>query len=161
MTGPDLRAAWWIRQHTTPRDRFLANSVFAYDGSIIVGTDAGWWLPFTAGRNTTLPPMLYVTEKGPRPDYQQWINELIVQLQTRGLEHPESQWLLTQRGITHLYVGQRSAGIALGSLGIDPGLLAKSPGYNPVYHQDRVWIFRLIPPEERPILKNDSQIATP
>jgi len=154
VTGPDLRAAQWIRQNTSPQDLFLVNSVFAYDNSIIVGMDAGWWLPLTANRKTTLPPMLYVTEKGPRPDYEHWINGLIAQVQTRGLENTETLNLLTQRGITHLYVGQRAGRIGLGSLSIDPTQLEKSSWYKPVYHRDRVWIFSLTRPAKRPFLEN-------
>jgi hypothetical protein len=143
VTGPDLQAARWIKEYTSSQDLFLVNSAFGYDNSVVVGMDAGWWLPLSAGRKTNLPPLLYVTEKGPRPDFESWTRTLIEEIQGRGLEHPEIARLLTQRGFTHLYVGQSTGRIQIGAFSLDPNQLGMSPWFKPVYHRDRVWIFSI------------------
>ena len=143
VTRPDLRAIAWIKQQTPPQAAFLVNAFFAFDNSIINGMDAGWWLPLLAGRQTMLPPLLYGTEKGFRPDNRQWINALVEQIQKKGLENGDVLNLLSERGITHLYIGQRVGQVILGSFGMDPRRLTLSSHFNPIYHQDRVWIFEL------------------
>jgi hypothetical protein len=48
VTWPDMRAAAWIQENLPPEARFLVNSFFAYGGDVVVGADAGWWLPLLA-----------------------------------------------------------------------------------------------------------------
>jgi hypothetical protein len=123
----------------------LVNSFFAYGGSLIAGSDAGWWLPLTARRQTTLPPLTYGSEQGPTPDYINSINNLTASIIEYGVDHPLVKEMLEDRGITHVYIGQRQ-----GSVGSDKPLfyadeLLASERYDPVYHQDRVWIFKINP----------------
>jgi hypothetical protein len=59
VTRPDVLAAEWIQENTTPADRFVVNNFFAYGGSSIVGNDGGWRLPYLSGRQTNLPPLVY------------------------------------------------------------------------------------------------------
>ena len=53
-----------------------------------------------------LPPIVYGVEKGPRPDYRQWINALSLTVRAGSIDRPESMALLAERGITHVFVGQ-------------------------------------------------------
>ena len=145
LTRPDLRAADWIRANTPQDARFLVNSFFAYSGASVVGSDGGWWLPFTAGRQTTQPPILYGTERGPRPDYRLWINALPTALQQKRVDDPEVLAMLRERGVTHIYVGQRQGRVNYsGPVALDPRQLLDSPHFRPVYHQDRVWVFEIV-----------------
>jgi hypothetical protein len=144
-TRPDLRAAEWIDGNLPPDAKFLVNSFFAYGGSLIAGSDAGWWLPLTAERQTTLPPLTYGSEQGPTPDYLNSINNLTASIIEYGVDHPVVMEMLENYEITHIYIGQRQ-----GSVGSDKPLfhadeLLASDRYDPVYHQDRVWIFKINP----------------
>lgn len=144
VTRPDLRAADWIQANTPQTSRFLVNSFLAYGDTLVAGSDAGWWLPLLAGRATTLPPINYSSEQGPRPDYLDWTNALTVAIQERGLEDAQVRALLKERGVTHVYIGQQ--GGRVGNPGpplLQAGLLSESPYYRVVYHQDRVWIFEM------------------
>ncbi len=144
VTRPDLRAAAWIQDNVPEEARFLVNSFFAYGGSSIVGSDAGWWLPLIARRQTTLPPLNYVAERGPRPDYVTWVNELPEQLSRLNVYEIEGVEFLKARDVTHIYIGQRQGRVNYrGPLLLDPARLLESPHYEAIYHRDRVWIFAI------------------
>ncbi|HEC61261.1 MAG TPA: DUF1616 domain-containing protein [bacterium] len=141
VTRPDLNAATWIRENISPEARFLVNSFFAYGDILIVGSDAGWWLPLLANRQTTLPPINYGNEQGFQPDYVVWVNALNVAILQNGLDHPDVQALLSERGVTHVYIGQLQGQVNYQGPALDPNLMLASPNFQPVYHRDRVWIF--------------------
>jgi len=145
VTRPDLRAMAWIRENTPEDARFLINSFFAYGGSVVVGSDGGWWLPLLAGRANTVPPLNYGTEQGPGPGYREWVNDLTRQLQGASADDPVTLALLRERGITHVYVGQQQGRVNYsGPDVLDPEAFLRSAHYRPVYHQDRVWVFELV-----------------
>lgn len=146
VTRPDLRAAAWIQANTPPESRFLVNSVFAYAGGVIVGSDAGWWLPVLANRSNTVPPVNYSTDLPVDSDYRQRINGLQQKVKAHGLDDPAVIALLHDENVTHVYIGQRQGKVnAPADQAINPLQLLESPNYEPVYHQDRVWIFQLSP----------------
>ncbi len=140
----DLRAMAWIESHIPEDAQFLVNGFFSHPASV-VGGDAGWWLPLLAQRPTTLPPILYITEQGPRPDYVPWINELYATIEHLGIEHPTTLAMLRERKIAYIYLGQQQ-----GMIGnpdptqvLDPAVLQASPHFKLLYQQDQVWIFTL------------------
>jgi hypothetical protein len=144
ITRPDIRAMAWIRENTPKSAKFLINSFFAYGGSVVVGSDGGWWLPLLAGRANTVPPLNYGVEKGPRPDYRIWVNELTAQVQQFGIDSSEVLKLLKDRAVTHIYIGQQGGAVNYkGPKTLDPNVLLKSSHYRLIYHQDRVWIFEI------------------
>ncbi|MBP1467091.1 hypothetical protein EYB53_015360 [Candidatus Chloroploca sp. M-50] len=138
----DRTAMAWIETHTPQEARFLVNGYFHNEASLL-GGDAGWWIPLLAHRQTTLPPMIYVAEQGPRPDYAQWVNELYATIDDRGLDHPETLNLLREREIAYVYIGQRQGlvGNPDPTQVLDPEVLGDSPHFTPLYHEDQVWIF--------------------
>jgi hypothetical protein len=145
VARPDIRAANWIRESIPQEARFLVNSFFAYGNSLAVGSDAGWWLPLLAERATTLPPINYGSETGPIPQYREWINELIIEIQAEGINSQKVLKALSARKITYLYVGQRQGSVNYsGPDLINPELALRSSHFIPVYHQDKVWIFKVI-----------------
>ncbi|MDY6877943.1 MAG: DUF6541 family protein [Chloroflexota bacterium] len=145
VTRPDMRAMAWIRENTPEDARFLVNSFFAYGGSVVVGSDGGWWLPFLTGRANTVPPLNYGTERGPEPDYREWVNDLTRQIQGMGIDDPATLTMLQERGITHVYIGQQQGRVNYGGPDVlDPETLLGSTRYQLVYYQDRVQVFRLV-----------------
>ncbi len=145
ITRPDLRAMTWIRENTPESAKFLVNSFFAYGGSVVVGSDGGWWLPLLAGRANTVPPLNYGTERGPRPDYRVWVNEVTAKVQQFGMDSPEVLAMLVERGVTHIYIGQQGGKVNYEGPGpLNPAVLLNSQHYRLIYHQDRVWIFEVV-----------------
>ena len=145
VTRPDIRAAEWIQENTPQNARFLVNSFFAYGDTLIVGSDGGWWLPLLAARQTTLPPLTYGSEQGPRADYIAWVNMVTSEIQNKGITHPDTLALLRERGVKYVYVGQiEGRGNYDGTYVLNPDELLASPFYHLIYHQDRVWIFEVV-----------------
>jgi hypothetical protein len=141
VARPDLRAASWIRENTTPESIFLVNTMFAYGDSLVVGTDGGWWLPLIAERKTILPPLVYGTEKGPRGDYISWVNSLPHVINDKGICSPDLQPILKERGVTHVYIGQQQGRVNSPNSSFTPDELLNCGYYQKIYHQDRVWVF--------------------
>jgi hypothetical protein len=142
---PDLRAADWLQANTPPKAHFLVNSFFAFGNSLIAGSDGGLWLPLLAGRSTTLPPINYTLEQGPRPDYVEWINSLTAAIQAKGLHDPQVIAMLKERGITHVYIGQQQGNVNSPGPLLDPAELLSDAHFRMIYHQDRVYIFEFLP----------------
>lgn len=144
VTYPDVSAAEWIKNNLPPETKFLVNSFFAYSGTLIVGSDAGWWLPLLSERQTMLPPMPYVSEKGSSPDNVQETNQLAELIYNKGLEDPEVKEELAKRQITHIFIGQQQGMVnAPQPPYLVPDKLLRDPALSLIYHQDRVWIFRI------------------
>ena len=142
LTRPDLHAAQWIDENLPREAKFLVNSFFAYGGSAVVGSDGGWWLPLLTQRLTTQPPLTYVSEAGPGSDFVTYTNELIASIQSLGIDHPDILEELSNRGITHIYIGQQQ-GTVNGNPLIDAKVLRDHPNFQKIYHDDRVLIFEI------------------
>lgn len=143
---PDTRAAVWIQENIIPDARFLVNAFFAYNNSVIVGSDGGWWLPLIAERQTTLPPITYGFESEPFPGYSKWVQAPTRMIEAHGITHPMTIEILSEYGVTHVYIGQQQGSVNYaGPLRLNPAELQKDPHFDPIYHQDRVWIFEFEP----------------
>jgi hypothetical protein len=134
VTVPDLRAMAWIEEQTPETAKFLANSFFAYDDHVIVGSDAGWWIPLLAHRENTVPPITYGHEVAQDPDFISQVNDLAFYVESHDLAAPETVQVLKDNDITHVYVGQMGGHLPTETMRL-------SNAYDLVYHQDRVWIF--------------------
>ena len=99
VTRPDLRAMEWIQEHTPVDATFLVNSFFAYNNTLVAGSDGGWWLPMLAKRNTSLPPITYSFEEGAGTTNLIETNNLSWEIKTKGITNPEVISLLKKRGI--------------------------------------------------------------
>jgi hypothetical protein len=127
VTPADEDALAWV-QHNTPEDaRFLVNSFFAYGGTLIAGSDAGWWLPLLGHRQNTVPPLNYGGEAGPDPGYAQRVNELTRYLQTSDWDDGSTVRMLRAQGITHIFVGGKGGPL------LDVQALQNSPYYQRIY----------------------------
>jgi hypothetical protein len=145
LTRPDLRAASWIRDNLPTDANLLVNSMFAYGGSLLVGTDGGWWLPVLTKRQITVPPLNYGTERGPRTDFRKWINALPKAIETDGVTNPDVLQIFLDRKITYVYIGQQQGRVNNnGPVELDPSQLSNDPHFRTIYHQDRVWIFEIV-----------------
>jgi hypothetical protein len=145
LTRPDLRAASWIKDNLHPEANLLVNSFFAYGGTLIVGSDGGWWLPVLTERHTTLPPLNYGTEKSSQSGYKQRVNELSKVIAEKGITHPDVINMLREQKITQVYIGQQQGQVNNpGPAVFDPRQLADDPHFRVIYHQDRVWIFEVV-----------------
>ena len=132
----DLSALAWIKDNTPVAARFLVNSEPAYGGGTEVGTDAGWWLPLLAGRQNTLPPLLYGNEQAAAPGYAVGVHQLAQAVRDGSADSPGVLQALRAAGVTHVFVGARGGYLK-------PQEMAALAAYELVYHQDGAWVFRI------------------
>ena len=132
-TRDDVAAMDWIRRHLPPDARFLIN-VRHWQGGTYVGADGGYWIPLLTGRDTILPPAIYIYGSA---EYVEGINNLaeaVVAIES--FDEESTRQLLDDSGVTHVYIGARGGSIT-------PQMLVDSPYYRPVYSNGAVWIFHL------------------
>lgn len=154
VTPADMQAMQWIRAHTHPQAHFLVNSFPAYGGTLIAGSDAGWWLPLLTGRSTNLPPISYGSEVSADPYYLQQLHTLVEQLRghplrdlkpvTIDLTTPEALQVLHDAHVAYIYSGAHANPTPSRADHIDTTLLRNNRNFQLVYDQDGVEIFRSI-----------------
>ena len=145
LTRPDLRAFEWIRANTAKDSGFLVNSFLAFNDSLNVGSDGGWWLPLLTQRKSSTLPINYGTESGPQPDFRLWINALPLAIQQDGIDSQAVKYMLDERGLNYVYLGQKQGSVNSPGPLLDLQALLNDPQFQAVYHQDRVWIFAYRP----------------
>ncbi len=151
----DMRAMEWIRATTPAEARFLVNAFPAYDGTLIAGSDAGWWLPFLSGRQSSLPPLAYGSERGVSevPAMRDATINLWIALRGAPLAdarpvcidvtRPDALALLRAQGITHVYSGAERSPERENADYIDTSTLRSSDAFQIVYDKDGVEIFAM------------------
>ncbi len=141
----DQDAMNWIRQNTAPTDRFLVEGFRIYNGTTIVGADAGWWIPLLTKRQNTMPPQYALINEQPiQPTYPQELVDLVAALESTSLADVEGTQLVCEHGITHIYIGQGQGVIGFGvSQLYGPDELQANPALELVYSQEGVRIFKV------------------
>ncbi len=154
LTAADEQAMQWIRDNTPADARFAVNTFPAYGGTLIAGTDAGWWITQLTGRRTNLPPMTYGSERWARDDFYAQTNGLVATL--RGMEltklvpvqvnlaTTENLERLRNAGITHVYLGANAVPGPQMADHIDATALRNSDDFHLIYDQAGVQIFELV-----------------
>jgi len=132
-TRDDMAAMDWIRHHVPSDARFLIN-VRHWQGGTYVGSDGGYWIPLLTGRDTILPPAVYIYGS---VEYVRAINDLAEAIGAiESFDEASTRQLLSDNGVTHVYIGARGGSIT-------PQMLMDSPYYRPIYSNGAVWIFQL------------------
>jgi len=135
VTSEDVRAMRWVAHNTPPQARFLINTR-PWQGDIHMGTDGGWWLPLLAGRDVTLPSVLYHHSS---PGYHQAISDLAHTVEeAESLDDPVLIARLAREGVTHVFVGARGGRLM-------PKDLDPSPHYQLRYASGPVRVYEFVP----------------
>jgi len=131
-TRDDMAAMEWIRDHIPAEAKFLINLRY-WQGGTYVGTDGGYWISLLTGRDTVLPPAIYIYGSA---EYVKGINDLAAAISAaESLDAENIRQLLRDNGVTHVYVGARGGRIT-------PQMLMDSVHYRAVYSNGAVWIFQ-------------------
>jgi hypothetical protein len=128
----DRTAARWIEENLPLDTSFLINPA-PWGYGIFIGSDGGYWISPLTGRLTFPPTLLYA--HGNLDDVHT-INSDIKQLMNI-LDQPDqiSQFMQAHQ-IQYLYLGQNGGPIS-------PQAVLQSSQFDPIYHQDGVWIFQI------------------
>jgi hypothetical protein len=147
VTRPDTLAMAWIRENMPTDSNFLVEGLI-YQGTGIIGSDAGWWLPLLADRQNTMPPQYATAEVPIEPGYTQRMVTLVNNLSNISLGSEQGVSLLCNEGITHIYIGQEQGNVAQRAMSLGPQLFSpdkflSNQQYSLLYHEDRVYVFAL------------------
>lgn len=154
LTNADMAAMSWIKTNT-PRDaKFFVNAFPSYGGTLLAGSDGGWWLQFLTGRVTNLPPITYGSERMETLEQKRAVNRLGVTVRGKpltdfsatrlDLSAPNALAALRQNGFTHVYIGAHQNPPPSQADWIDPAPLRLSPDFRQVYAQDGVEIYEIM-----------------
>lgn len=154
FTAADEHAMGWIKANIPTNARFLVNTIPAYGGTLVAGSDGGWWIPLLAGRQSTLPPLTYGSEGFERPDYYDEVNGFAARLRGKPLTDgsptridlttSDNLEALHEAGVTHVYRGAHAAPGPESADHIDTNALRHSSDFRLIYDHDGVLIFELV-----------------
>lgn len=143
ITPSDLAAFEWIRANTPPDARFLINGFLAYNDSVVVGSDAGWWLPLYTRRATTIPPLLYAAERlAPGIDRDSF-RQIEIEVRASGGDPNRLREALCRAGVSHVYLGERRGRVGFGATPLVPeAWLAGNPDFELLFQQGNAQVWR-------------------
>jgi hypothetical protein len=143
VTHPDRAAMEWIKANTPPESIFLVEGYSIYNGTSVVGSDAGWWLPVFTGRGNSIPPQYALFSEAPvREGYTQKVIGLAAALEQSLPGEPPAVQAICDLNITHVYIGQRQGQVGFGARQLFTAeAVENSPLFQRIYAQDRVRIY--------------------
>jgi hypothetical protein len=140
VTPADVEAMHWIEKNTSPDALFAVNTYFWLPRTPH-GTDAGYWIPYFTGRQTTAGTMLIGL---PEQTYVDEVVELSraaekLEVDNAGLRE------LQAMGVDYIYVGNKAD---FSGPGLDAHRLAQAKEADLVYQSGKVSILQLSPSRE-------------
>ncbi len=135
VTLEDEKAMKWIKENS-PEDALFAVNTYFWLPKAPHGTDAGYWIPYFTGRQTTASVMLF--SLGAKT-YMSKIVELSQAVENLEIEN---RYLdrLREMGVDYIYIGKN--GDFSGS-GLNAQRLSEKNEAELVYQNDGIFIFRL------------------
>lgn len=100
----DMPAIAWAREHL-PEDSLTLVNTEPWQAGMPMGSDAGWWLPYLAGRMVTFPSVL--VSQGSAEYRTKTMDLADALMQAQDLTSPAFIASLADAGVTHLFVGAR------------------------------------------------------
>jgi hypothetical protein len=144
VTGADETTLAWADQHTPPDSRFLVNGFLAYNDSLVVGSDAGWWLPYYTARATNVPPILYSIEQlSPGVDPAA-LRQMVIDLRAGQGKPDVLRAILCRESITHIFLGDRQGQTGFGDTQLIPPAWLQDNADFTLLHQSgnaQIWAF--------------------
>lgn len=135
VRADDLQAMEFL-QTTTQKDQKILISPFLWGYGLYAGADGGSWIPALAQRPTIPPPVLFALDHSSEQVRQ------INQISQKVLEKPrDAAWiasLMRENDLEYLYLGGKGGAIS-------PYWISQSADFELIYHQGRVFIFKLKP----------------
>jgi hypothetical protein len=133
ITLEDVKAMKWIKENTSEDSLFAVNTYFWLPGAPH-GTDAGYWIPYFANRQTTASVMLFSLGA------KTYISNIVEMSQIVENLEIDNRYLdrLCEMGVDYIYIGKKgdfsNSGLSAEQLSGESEL---------VYKDDGVFIFRI------------------
>lgn len=136
----EIAAIEWIDENT-PANAKIANNAWLWLNSTWAGTDASGWINPMTGRLTGTPPIDHIYNSrlfGITSGFNSAAKSI------SDWSQPESIELLRGNGFNYIYIGINDGG---GGVDMDPAGLSRNSEVKPVYVEDGVYIFEILPAE--------------
>jgi len=144
VTTPDIEAFEWIEKEIPEEAVFLVNGFQPPDHTIVVGSDAGWWLPYYTRRTSKILPALYKAEKVDPVFDVGGLNQLIQEITASSGDPKTLRSVLCSHGISHIFLGQKRGVVGYDVRELIPEeWLSQSPDFTLVYQKDRAQVWRI------------------
>lgn len=144
VTPSDMAAFDWIEREVPEDAVFLVNGFQPPNFTIVVGSDAGWWLPYYTQRSSKILPALSSAEKvDPTADVSS-IRQLVADIVASSGDRATLRSILSRLGITHLFLGQKRGVVGYETQELIPeDWLSGNPDFKLLYQKDKaqVWSF--------------------
>ena len=141
VTPADAAAMNWIK-HNTPADATFAVNTYFWLPRMPHGTDAGYWIPYFTGRQTTAGVMLLFLAK---PKYISGVVEMS-QAVERLQDDNAALADLKALGVDYVYIGQKGD-FSVPGPGLDAARLAQAPNVHVLYQKAGVFILQIKAPD--------------
>jgi hypothetical protein len=135
VTPGDVAAMDWIRKNT-PQDALFAVNTYFWLPAAPHGTDAGYWIPYFTGRQTTVSVMLALIQAS---DYRSSLVEMsqaVEQLEIDNSSLPQLQAM----GVDYIYIGEKGD---FSGPGLDAVRLAQAEDTTVIYQSGGVSILEI------------------
>jgi hypothetical protein len=135
VTPEDVAAMDWVKENTSPDALFAVNTHFWLPRALH-GTDAGYWIPYFTGRQTTAGAMPLNLAEG---DYRSRVVEmsrLVEQLEVDNTSLTE----LRAMGVDYVYIGRKGD---FSGPGLSAAQLSQSENVKTLYQKGGVYIFQI------------------
>jgi len=140
----DLEAFQWIRSNTSRDACFLVNGFLAFRNSTVVGSDAGWWLPFFTQRKNNVPPVLYAREKlSPAVD-REGLKRIIHDIEASHGDPEAMRAVFCREGIMYVFLGEKRGSVGYNQEPlVQESWLRNNPDFTLVFQAGKaqVWKF--------------------
>lgn len=120
VEATDLEAFEWIKENSPENARFLVNGFLVFDETTLVGSDAGWWLPYYTLRASTLPPILYILEQTSTAADRNRLRQVAHDLRVSEGKESVLREILCLEGITHVFLGEKRGRVGYGAEALIP-----------------------------------------
>jgi hypothetical protein len=104
----DLALMNCIRQQVPAEEHIAVRGTFYYDDTLLMGDDAGWWIPFYAQRQVNLLPL---EASGVDPQVRRKNRAEFQEMLKRDMSTAESAQWLRQNGYRYFYIGAKAPGL--------------------------------------------------
>ncbi|MFU8770888.1 MAG: DUF6541 family protein [Anaerolineales bacterium] len=137
-TSADLQALEWIDEHVSQDARFFINVTYWQSGSYR-GVDGGWWITPLIGRDTLLPPVIYIM--GER-DYVEGILAYAQKASLLDRCGQDFRRLLEDANLTHVYLNKASGSLT-------PLSLEDCAEVALIYERNGIYLYEVVDHTER------------
>lgn len=137
VTPGDVVAMDWIRKNT-PQDALFAVNTFFWLPTAPHGTDAGYWIPYFTGRQTTASVMLALIQASEYRSNLVEMSQAVEQLEIDNSSLPQLQAM----GVDYVYIGEKGD---FSGPGLSAARLSLADDVTLVYQDDKVSILQIEP----------------